>query len=839
MVNPIRYSTLSGLLAVVVFSPVFGQSSDDPSNVMEEVVVMATKREQTLQEVPIAVSVVDAEVLEQAFITDMIQLQTLVPSLKVTQLQTTGNTNFIIRGFGNGANNPGIEPSVGVFIDGVYRSRSASAIADLPNLERIEVLRGPQSTLFGKNASAGVINIVTAAPNMDALEGYGEFTYGNYNQMILRGSLSGPISDTVGFSLAVNGNSRDGYFKNLETGSKINERDRWGFRGQLLWLPSDNTTLRLIADYDEIDEKCCGVANLVAGPTTPAIFLVGGKLVPNDAFAREQYLDFDPTNKIENKGVSLQADFNFSNDMVLTSITAYREMSRFDNADVDFTSARLISVNSGDTDIETFTQEFRLSQSTDSLDWMVGAYYFDEDITHDNDVKYDSAYRPYNDILSGGGVTQLEQTMIALGLLPPSVRFLDAGQGAFDQTGQDDRTTSLFGQLDWHFTDRLTLTGGANYTKVKKDAFIQQTNSDIFSGLDMVQIGFGAGFFQLTGLPPTIENIIANPGAAAIANALSTVQCTPETGPACNPILGLQQLQLLPPFVDFPNSVEPGKSNDSKTTWTLRAAFQANDNINLYASAGTGFKATSWNLSRDSRPFAEDIPALEEAGLTVNNLTPGTRYAGPEEAQVFELGFKGSWQTTMLNMALFSQEIDGFQSNIFTGTGFVLANAGKQSTTGLEVDSLWLPTESLKLTFSGTWLDPEYDSFEQGEGVDGPEDLSGTTPAGIPEFSMNLAGTYYFDIGATSAFIRGEYIYESEVQVVENVSEDIASRKISMFNASIGLSWTNGLELMLWGRNLNNDDFLLSAFPSVAQPGSYSGYPNQPRTYGLTLRGRF
>jgi outer membrane receptor protein involved in Fe transport len=839
VLNPIKNSILSIILAISFMSPAFAQTTDETSDVMEEVVVMATKREQTLQEVPIAVSVVDAEVLEQAHITDMIQLQSLVPSLKVTQLQTTGNTNFIIRGFGNGANNPGIEPSVGVFIDGVYRSRSASAIADLPYLERIEVLRGPQSTLFGKNASAGVINIVTAAPNMNELEGYGEFTYGNYNQVILKGALSGPISDTFGFSLAVNGNSRDGYFDNLETGSEINERSRWGVRGQLLWLPSDNTTLRLIADYDESDEKCCGVANLVAGPTTGAILLVGGNIVPNDAFAREQYFDFDPTNKIENQGVSLQADFNFSNDMVLTSITAYREMSRLDNADVDFTSAELISINSGDTDIETFTQEFRLSQSTDSLDWMLGAYYFDEDLTHDNDIRYDSAFRPYADILSSGNVTLLEQTMIGLGLLPPSVRFFDTGQGAFDRAGQDDRTTSLFGQVDWHVTDRLTLTAGANYTKVKKDAFIQQTNTDIFSALDMVEVGFGAGFFQLTGLPPSLENIIANPGAAAIANALSTVPCSAETGPACNPLLGLQPLQFLPPFVDFPNSVESGTSDDSKTTWTARAAFQANDNINLYVSAGTGFKATSWNLSRDSRPFLRDIPALEAAGLTVNNLTPGTRYAGPEEALVYELGFKGSWQTTMLNMALFSQEIDGFQSNIFTGTGFVLANAGKQSTTGLEVDSLWLPTESLKFNFSGTWLDPEYDSFVQGEGVNGPEDLSGTTPSGIPEFSMNLAGTYYFDFGSTSGFVRGEYIYESDVQVVENVSKEIASREISMFNASIGLAWSNGLELTLWGRNLNNDDFLLSAFPGVAQPGTFSGYPNQPRTYGVTFRARF
>ena len=193
----------------------------------------------------------------------------------------------------------------------------------------------------------------------------------------------------------------------------------------------------------------------------------------------------------------------------------------------------------------------------------------------------------------------------------------------------------------------------------------------------------------------------------------------------------------------------------------------------------------------------------------------------------------------MLNVALFYQEIEGFQSNIFTGTGFIVQNAGKQSTKGIELDTLWLPTEDLKLTFAATWLDPKYDSFEEGEGVDGPEDLSGSAPAGVHKFSMNTSATYYFDIGATSAFIRGEYVYDDKVQVVENVPADIASRRVSMLNASFGLSWSNGFELMLWGRNLNNDDFLQTAFPATAQPGTYNGYPNQPRTYGATLRKRF
>ena len=220
-------------------------------------------------------------------------------------------------------------------------------------------------------------------------------------------------------------------------------------------------------------------------------------------------------------------------------------------------------------------------------------------------------------------------------------------------------------------------------------------------------------------------------------------------------------------------------------------------------------------------------------------MTAGTRYAGPEDSTVYELGFKGQWDRTQLNVAIFDQSIEGFQSNIFTGTGFLLVNAGEQSTKGVEVDALWVPIDPLRLTFSGTWLDPKYDSFEGAEGVDGPTDLSGTTPPGIHEFSMNTSATWYFDIGSMQAFLRGEYVYEDEVPVIENVPPEVASREVSMLNASFGLGFNNGLELMFWGRNLTDDEFLLTAFPGVAQPGTYSGYPNQPRTYGVTLRARF
>ena len=193
----------------------------------DDIIVTSTKRVTTLKEAPLAVSVTDSETIENARIMDLNDLQSLVPSLRVNQLQTSTNTNFIIRGFGNGANNAGIESSVGVFVDGVYRSRSAARIGDLPKLDRIEVLRGPQSTLFGKNASAGVISIVTAKPSAEK-EGYAEVGYGNYNNFTGKAYYTNAIgNDGAAFSLGGGFNMRDGYADAQPGLSDLNDRNRW------------------------------------------------------------------------------------------------------------------------------------------------------------------------------------------------------------------------------------------------------------------------------------------------------------------------------------------------------------------------------------------------------------------------------------------------------------------------------------------------------------------------------------------------------------------------------------------------------------------------------------
>lgn len=832
-----------GLTALSAAAPsaLAQEGETEEPRTMQTVTITATKREQTLQDVPIAVSVVDEATIERAAIVDLNDLQSIIPSLRVGQLQSSANTNFIIRGFGNGANNAGIEPSVGVFIDGVYRSRSAAQISDLPNIERVEVLRGPQSTLFGKNASAGVISVVTKKPQFE-LGGVVDATLSNENGYRANGYVTGPLAENLAGAVGVTYNKRDGYVEDVGTGTKTNERNRWGIRGDLLFEPNVNTTFRLMADYDNIDELCCAAANVVNGPTGAIVQAIGGTIIAEDPFGYRVAYNLPSTNKVDNGGVSLQGDFDFSG-MRLTSITSYRISNLETNQDSDFTGADLLGENSNKTDIDTFTQELRLTSTNgDRLDWMLGAFYFDETVEIENALLYGTDYRAYANALSGGGMTMVEA---ALGL-PVGTTFGQAGQGFRDEAGQDNTAWSLFGTVDYRLTDRLTATVGLNYTEDKKDAYNAIQASDIFSSLDFVAIGFA----QALGAQGVNANDPAQVAAFAAANPalFAGIQAAVQD-PASNSLLALQPLQFLPPFLGFPNAVESGRTKDSATTYTLRLAYDINDNLNTYVSYATGFKATSWNLSRDSRPFARDfIPGspvtsppsspIRDAGLALPNLTTGTRYAGPEDSAVFEIGLKAVYSTVAFNLAYFDQTIEGFQSNVFTGTGFALANAGKQSNKGLEFDVSWNPVNNLQLVLAGTVQDPVYDDFPNSASGD----LSGQTPYGIPEVTTSTAATYFFDVAGWDAYVRGDWQYESPVDHFDSAADQAligVQKEVSTFNASTGFTNEDGLGVTLWVRNIFNDEYITVAFPAVAQAGSIMGYPSAPRSYGVTLRKTF
>jgi len=816
-IKPLKLS-LCAILGIAIMAPVHAQDE-----VIEEVIVTATKREQTLQEVPVAVSVTDSETIERAQILDIKDLQTVVPSLRVTQLQSSANTNFVIRGFGNGANNAGIEPSVGVFIDGVYRSRSASAISDLPNLERVEVLRGPQSTLFGKNASAGVISIITSKPSQD-FGGSAELTVGNFGQIVAKGLVEGGISSNLAGSVSGSINQRDGYFLNTVEGNELNERDRYSARGQLLWTPTETSEFRLIADHNSFEENCCGVTNIIAGPAAGVIRLIGGDIAsPNDPFSYEYAVNSPSINSFEGNGLSLQADFK-GEKFDVTSITSYRSQNLDTNQDSDFSSATLIATNSLDQDIDNFTQEFRISNAdvSGNLDWLLGAFIYKEDVDLVNNIRYGTSSRPYFNTLVGGALDGAEQF---LGQAPGS--FFAAGQGATEFSKQDAQATSLFGQIDWHLTDVLTATLGLSHTRDEKEVNLTQNNNDIFNSIDLSN---AADIFLVNNFGTSDREVLTDNG---LGNFVAFADATGAQ------LAGLSAIQFLPQLLNFPNNVEDGKSKDSATTYTARLAYDLNDTTNLYFSFATGFKATSWNLSRDSRPFITTQEDIAASGNVPANLTFGTRFAGPEDSLVFEVGLKKKFDRGAYNITLFNQEIEGFQSNTFTGTGFALTNAGKQSSLGLEFDSTYDATEDLTLTFATTLLDAEYDEFRGAAGVDGPTDLSGEDVSGIHPISATLGANYDFQLrNGWDGYVRGDYLFESNVRANDNTPESI-KRQVNSLNASLGVETLNGWNLALWGRNITDDQYLLSSFPTVLQTGSFSGYPSQPRTYGLTIGKKF
>jgi outer membrane receptor protein involved in Fe transport len=337
--------------------------------------------------------------------------------------------------------------------------------------------------------------------------------------------------------------------------------------------------------------------------------------------------------------------------------------------------------------------------------------------------------------------------------------------------------------------------------------------------------------------------------AAVLGQVAGAVAMADLSDPTQNPFVGLQALQFLPQMLDLPNAANDGTSADEKFTYTASISHDFSDQLNVYLTYATGYKATSWNLSRDTRPTQGEYDALVSAGVTLpNNLTIGTRLAGPEESEVVELGIKYNAPWGYVNAAFFNQTIEGFQSNVFTGAGFNLANAGEQSVDGVEVDVMLRPTERLSLGVSGTYLDPFYDSFIGANVGGAAEDLSGTKPGGIPELTLSLIGSYDFTILGWDAWVQADYRYDKEVDIQDGGDQSAANillettgsrtREVGLLNASVGIA-RNGWEFRVWGRNLTNDEYLITWFPSVAQTGSFSGYPNQPRMWGASIRKSF
>ena len=418
------------LLATVMAAPLAAQDESSepaaPGLVIEEIIVTATRRERSVMEVPLAVSAYGADQLELSGVSDIAQLMRIAPSLHLSsgQAETVGATARI-RGIGTNSDNPGFEPAVGLYVDGVYRNRAGVGYNELGAIERVEILRGPQGTLFGRNASAGVVSIITAGPEADG-SGYGDISIASYDSIRVEAGASGGDAAS-GFSARVDGvwHKRDGFLEDPNYERTYNDRNRLFVRGQLMYEPKADTSIRLIADHTTRDEQCCAAVGLVRGPTADVIEGVSALQTRNPAIVG---IAFDPYDRkatvspgsgyyqgVDESGVSVEINTTTAVGRV-TSITALRDWQTGRGMDIDFSVADIGERPHGEstTGFETFTQEIRINGEAGPVDWLVGAFYADEKLDYTDVLEFGVSYSAYANAIGGAtaagvgtGVAQL------------------------------------------------------------------------------------------------------------------------------------------------------------------------------------------------------------------------------------------------------------------------------------------------------------------------------------------------------------------------------------------------------------------------------------------------
>jgi iron complex outermembrane recepter protein len=415
-------------------SPVLAQSVAPATEV---VIVTAQKREQSLQDVPIAITVVSGAELSTANLNSATELRFIVPSIQFSDSANLRGEGFAIRGVGTNTFADGVEQAVGVAIDGVVLGRSGMGAADLLDISRVEVLRGPQGMLFGKNASAGLISITTNKPTQN-LQGSLRASYATENEIKLEGVFNAPLGDKAAFRIAAGQTMRDGYILNVANGQKLNDRNEWGARAKLSLTPTDKFTFMLSADYTNRDALCCAWTVRAIGPTSPLPFFLGTsiKAGPENESTNVRGAFVQAT-----EGYGLSAEMNWQlNNVNLTSLTAYRKWEQSDNNDPDLTPLNILDINSGGNDLEMFSQEVRMaSLAASKIEWTVGVFFSSQSLANTS--------------------TQAGTLGAAL---PPGVLI-----GRQLTTQLDNTSLALFGQATWNATDKLQLVAGGRATKDK------------------------------------------------------------------------------------------------------------------------------------------------------------------------------------------------------------------------------------------------------------------------------------------------------------------------------------------------------------------------------------
>lgn len=739
---------------------------------LEEVIVTAQKREQSLQDVPIAVTAFSNQMLQKTGVRDMFEIQANDPSLVVGQGHNASTSSFGIRGVFTSSNNFGLESSVGLYVDGVYRARQGSLLNDLVDVGRIEILRGPQGTLFGRNTPAGAISIFSTQPDHEGT-GYLQIDGGEYNLLSGQGAKSFSVVEDV-LAARVTGfySSRDGTISDINLGDdKISDRDRWGTKLQALWTPTDEVTVHVIADYSEIDEICCTtgnwknnfVADEVPGKTgTDAnAAALGFDIIPaEDYFDREVALSFLPTSQNEDKGISIQVDWD-TDWFTLTSISAYREFEAHENIDVDFIAPDA-NVQDNQQEQSQFSQELRISNEFDNWNYVAGLYYYEQEL----------------DTISYLGVG--DDASAVLGL--PANAFI-SGTGSTNFSDQDHTSYAVFGQADVNLTESLVLTAGLRWTNEEKE----------------------------------LSNIFID-----------------DAGEGPLPIYDNWGFYFFPPLAPVDDVYE--EIDDDQITGTLKLSWFAFDDIMFYASYGTGYKSGGTNTDRlvPGLPYVfgpEDSESYEvgmKATFPEQALRFNVAIHKTDTNDLQTVSFQGNG-FTLLNAGV--AEAQGVEVEAsWLPTENLTLNLAYAYNDGEYADFELGPCQ-----VATPWHTGRPDPGDNGDGtcdrsgglLPGNAENRGTLSADY-RFNMSGAtegfiyGEYIYtdermtDVNNDPLKMDDDYFYLNLRAGVDWIDIDTS--------------------LTVWARNLTDEDIVSVIADGVAQEGKLIGYFAAPRTWGITLR---
>ena len=923
------------------------QTTAEPDSA--DIIVTATRRNEALSDVPLAVSAVTAESMQNTGASDIRQLQQVSPSLLVTSTQSEGGASTArIRGIGTVGDNPGLESSVGVFIDGVYRSRVGAGLTELGPVERVEILRGPQGTLFGRNTSAGLISIITAKPKFTPEVG-GEATIGNYNLRRFELSATGPLSDTIAARIDGVYMKRDGFLEDLISGRDVNNRNRWLLRGQLMYQPSDDFSFRLVGDYSKRNEECCAAPYLPASDairvgtdrtqrTTSTIkpLLEGlGGIVPDDTYKRNVVISRGRSYRgdVKDYGLSGEGVYDFGG-AELTSVTAYRYNNLVRGSDIDYSNLDLVYRPDDGTAFnrfKTFSQELRLQGEAfgGKLDWLVGGYYANEKLRSQDSLRYGRDYDALSSCLTAGtfavltGQPGIQQVSNPTCFNTPTATAVRNGLVAqFGLTpsaalAQTITTLAAFARLDNSafapapinfslpvFTDNgyqnLALaTPQPNFLFQDEgfvDDFRQSSNNlalfthNIFSITDALKLTIGARYTTET------KKLRANLTDNNIA-------CEAFTGTS------LAQLPCASPSVTGHLLNLDGKKKEHKLSGTTVLSFKPTRELLTYISYSRGYKAGGYNLDRSalSRQLSLNSFGQQVAGQVcpISGVQPAGCTAAsirqlefrPEINDSTEVGFKYNGRGVDVNVAIFHQLFRDFQLNTFNGVNFIVENVNScsQGLNGADTDNVTLPAQTggctgktragvksngvefelfsrpvrdIAFNLGVTYVDTRYRNNLVGAGgrplatalfqLPGRR-LSNSSEATVTSSlawtpaigNSGLRGLAYIDMRHQSAFNTGS---DLDIEKVEN--------GYTTFNARVGLHGPNKMwAIELWAQNLFNADYKQIAFdaflqgqctergaarafcspaPSTTRSNQlYASFLAEPRTFGLTLRGKF